>query len=167
MLRHARVKWRPALQRRLQRAKYWVPDNAELLRDTGIQEEAMKLYRDADDTLAQAQKLQPDDLKTLYAVARVKMDLGQMQASEEAWKQYLVLRPDDASAHYGYGVLLQMLQRRDEARAQFQKSVELAPDQSESYYRLGEIAREAGDALQAKQFYEKAIAHGPAHAGAW
>jgi tetratricopeptide (TPR) repeat protein len=151
----------------LLRAKYWVRDNAELLRDTGVQEDAMKLYHDADDTLAQAQKLQPDDLKTLYAVARVKMDLGQMQASEEAWKKYLALRPDDASAHYGYGLLLQMLQRMDEARAQFQKSVELAPTQSESYYRLGEIARDAGDTLQAKQFYEEAITHGPAHAGAW
>jgi tetratricopeptide (TPR) repeat protein len=151
----------------LLRAKYWVSDDPELLLDTGIQEDAMKLYRDADATLAEAQRLRPNDLKTLYAIARVKMDLNQMQASEDAWKKYLAQRPDDASAHFGYGLLLQMLQRTDEAKAQFQKSIDLEPNQSESYYRLGEIARDAGDTAGAMQFYKQAIVYGPAHAGAW
>lgn len=150
----------------LLRAKYWVPNDPDLLLDTGIQEEAMKLYKDADATLAEAQRLRPNDLKTLYAIARVKMDLIQTQASEAAWQAYLKQRPDDASAHFGYGLLLQMLQRTDEARAQFEKSIELAPQQVESYYRLGEIAREAGDATQAKAYYQQALAHGPSHAGA-
>ncbi len=150
----------------LLRAKYWVPDDPELLLDAGVQEESMKLYKDADVALAQAQRLRPGDTKTLYAIARVKMDLAQTQASEEAWRAYLEQRPDDASAHYGYGVLLQMLQRADAARAQFQKSIELSPQQVESYYRLGEIAREGGDALQAEKYYKEALSHGPSHAGA-
>lgn len=150
----------------LLRANYWVPNHAELLLDTGIQEESMKLYRDADKTLAQAQQLRPDDLKTLYAIARVKMDLNQTQASETAWQLYLKQRPNDASAHFGYGLLLQMLQRIDEAKVQFQKSIDLHPQQSESYYRLGEIARDAGDVATARSNYEAAIAHGPTHAGA-
>lgn len=150
----------------LLRANYWVPDDAELLLDTGVQEEAMKLNHDADKTLAKAQSQRPDDLKTLYAIARVKMDLGQTEASEQAWKVYLAQRPGDASAHYGYGLLLQMLQRWNDARAQFQKSIDLAPRQAESYYRLGEIARESGDAEQAKQYYNQALEHDPRHAGA-
>ncbi len=150
----------------LLRAKYWVPDDPELLLDTGIQEESMQLYKDADATLAEAQRLRPDNLKTLYAVARLKMNLGQTQASEDAWREYLKHRPDDATAHYGYGVLLQMMQRSDDARAQFLKSVELSPKQAESYYRLGEIAREAGDLSQAKTYYEQTLAHLPSHAGA-
>jgi tetratricopeptide (TPR) repeat protein len=150
----------------LLRAKYWVPDDPELLLDTGIQEESLKLYKDADASLAEAHRLRPGDTKTLYAIARVKMDLTQTQASEEAWRAYLEQRPDDASAHYGYGMLLQMLQRMDAARMQFQKSIELSPQQVESYYRLGEIARDAGDALQAEKYYEEALSHGPSHAGA-
>lgn len=150
----------------LLRAKYWVPDDAELLLDTGVQEESMKLTHDAGTTLAEAQRLRPGDLKTLYAIARVKMDLSQTEASEAAWKAYLSQRPDDASAHYGYGLLLQMLQRRDEAKAQFQKSVDLMPRQAESYYRLGEIARDTGESQQAEQFYKQAIANDPKHAGA-
>jgi tetratricopeptide (TPR) repeat protein len=150
----------------LLRAKYWVPDDPELLLDTGIQEESMQLYKDADATLSEARRLRPDHLKTLYAIARVKMDLGQIQASEEAWREYLDKRPDDASAHYGYGVLLQMLQRSEDARAQFLKSVELSPQQAESYYRLGELARESGNMQQAKGYYEQALAHAPKHAGA-
>lgn len=150
----------------LLRGKYWVPDDPELLLDTGVQEESMKLAHDADATLAEAQRLRPGDLKTLYAIARVKMDLSQTEASEAAWKAYLSQRPEDASAHYGYGLLLQMLQRRDEAKAQFQKSVELMPRQAESYYRLGEIAREAGELQQAEQYYKQALANDAKHAGA-
>lgn len=151
----------------LLRANYWVPDDAELLTDTGIQEEAMDLNQDADATLEKAQQLRTGNPRTLYAIARVKMALNQAQASEEAWKAYLALRPDDASAHYGYGLLLQMLQRADEARAEFQKSIELSPHQAESYYRLGEIARNSGDANQAKRRYTQATANNPQHAGAW
>jgi len=151
----------------LLRANYWVPDDAELLTDTGIQEQAMNLTADADAALTKAQQLRPGNPKTLYALARVKMDLNQTQASEEAWQAYLAQRPDDASAHFGFGVLLQMLQRMDQARAEFQKSIKLSPQQSESYYRLGEIARNAGQDIEAKQYYDQAIEHGPAHAGAW
>ncbi len=150
----------------LLRANYWVPDDPELLLDTGIQEESMNLYKDADTALAKAQQLRPGDLKTLYAIARVKMDLEQTHASEEAWRSYLSQRPEDASAHYGYGVLLQMLQRSDEARAQFLKSIELSPQQAESYYRLGELARNEGNLPHAKAYYQQAIAHNPSHAGA-
>jgi len=151
----------------LLRANYWIPDDAELLTDTGIQEEAMNLNHDADAALEKAQQLRPGNPKTLYAIARVKMNLNQARASEEAWKAYLAQLPDDASAHYGYGLLLQMLQRTDEARAEFQKSIDLSPHQAESYYRLGEIARNAGDAAQAKQYYMLATEHDPQHGGAW
>jgi tetratricopeptide (TPR) repeat protein len=150
----------------LLRAKYWVPDDAELLLDTGVQEESMKLAHDADAALDEAQRLRPGDPKTLYAIARVKMDLGQTEASEQAWKAYLAAKPDDASAHYGYGLLLQMLQRTDEARTQFQRSVDVSPRQAESWYRLGEIARESGDGPKAKQYYLQALERDPAHAGA-
>ncbi|MBX6360645.1 tetratricopeptide repeat protein [Pseudacidobacterium ailaaui] len=151
----------------LLRARYWVPDDPELLLDLGIQEESMKLYHDADAAVTEAGRLRPDDLKTLYATARIKMDVNQMQASEEAWKRYLALRPDDATAHYGYGLLLQMLQRTDEAKEQFVKSIELQPKQAESYYRLGEIAREAGNIEEARKEYQEALAFDPTHAGAW
>lgn len=150
----------------LLRAKYWVPDDAELLLDTGVQEESMKLSHDADAMLAEAQRLRPGDPKTLYAIARVKMNLNQSEASEQAWKAYLAMKPDDASAHYGYGLLLQMLQRTDEAQAQFQRSVDLSPRQVESYYRLGEIARESGDSDKAQQYYRAALNNDPRHAGA-
>ncbi|QNI30472.1 tetratricopeptide repeat protein [Alloacidobacterium dinghuense] len=151
----------------LLRANYWVPNDAELLTDTGIQEQAMNLISDADAALTKAQQLRPGNPKTLYAIARVKMDVNQTQASEQAWQAYLAQRPDDASAHFGYGLLLQMLQRGDDARAEFQKSIKLSPQQSESYYRLGEVARNNGQSEVAKRYYEQTIEHNSAHAGAW
>lgn len=151
----------------LLRANYWVQDDAELLTDIGIQEEAMNLNHDADSALSRAGELRPRDPRVLYAIARNKMELNQVQASEKAWKDYLVLRQNDASAHYGYGLLLQMLQRTEEARSEFEKSIALSPNQAESYYRLGEIARNAEQVVQAEQYYKQGLEHDSAHAGAW
>jgi tetratricopeptide (TPR) repeat protein len=150
----------------LLRAKYWVPDNPDLLLDLGIQEGTMKFYVDADSTLAEALRLRPDDPKTLYSVARIKMDLGLMQAAGEAWLAYLKQRPDDARAHYGYGAVLQTLQRFEEARTQFEESIRLDPHQAESYYRMGQMARDSGNAAEARKLDEEALARNPTHAGA-
>ena len=151
----------------LLRANYWVHDDAELLTDIGIQEESMTLNLDADAALTRARELRPRDPRILYAIARNKIELNQVQASEQAWKDYLAMRQNDASAHYGYGLLLEMMQRNEEARNEFKKSIALSPNQAESYYRLGEIARNTGQGVQAEQFYKQALEHDSAHAGAW
>src|ERR1700722_5448511 len=73
----------------LLRARYWVPDNPDLLADLGVQEDGLKLFVDADKTLAEALRIRPNDLNALYTMARVKMDLGQMQSAEQAWLSYI------------------------------------------------------------------------------
>ena len=150
----------------LLRARRWLGDDAVVLLDTGVLEEQMKLYKDADAALEQARRSDPQNPKVLYAQARVKMDLGQTSASADAWVAYLALRPRDASAHYGYGLLLQEAGQTDRADAEFQQSVALQPAQIESYYRLGEIRREAGQASKAADFYQKALDRNPKHPGA-
>jgi tetratricopeptide (TPR) repeat protein len=150
----------------LLRARYWVPDDPQLLLDLGVQEDKLTLFVDADATLADALRIRPDDLDTLYTVARVKMDLGQMQAAEQAWVAYIKHDPGNPTAYYGYGVVLQTLGRDDEARSQFTKSIELNPKQAESYYRIGEILRNEGNAADARKEYGEALARDPGHGGA-
>lgn len=150
----------------LLRADKWVPKDATLLLDTGVLEEQMHLYNDSDKALTEAYRIEPDNLKILYAMARVKMDLGQLQASESAWKLYLQRRPEDASAHYGYGLLLLFNGQPQLAQAQFETSLTLDPHQAESRYRLGEIARNEGDMTQAQNDYRDALAIDPRHPGA-
>src|ERR1017187_8273101 len=116
----------------LLRAKYWVPDDPQLLLDLAVQEDKLTLFVDADSTLADALRIRPDDLNTLYSVARVKMDLGQMQSAEQAWLAYIKRDPGNPTAYYGYGIVLQTLGRDDEAHSQFAKSIQLNPNQAES-----------------------------------
>jgi tetratricopeptide (TPR) repeat protein len=94
-----------ALKALLQAQRY-VPDNHKLLYDLGVLEDEMRLFVDADRTLAHLESLGALDSlgpEAVYAVARVKLDLGQLGPAEEKMVAYLKLRPEDASAHYGLG----------------------------------------------------------------
>jgi tetratricopeptide (TPR) repeat protein len=150
----------------LLRAQYWVPDDPGLLVDLGVQEDNLKLFTDADKTLTEALRFRPNDLNTLYTVARVKMDLGQMESAEQAWLSYIKQDPSNPTAYYGYGLVLQTLGRDDEARIQFKRSIDENPNQAESYYRLGEIARRGGEKADARSEYQQALARDSRHGGA-
>jgi tetratricopeptide (TPR) repeat protein len=147
-------------------AKTDAPHNFALLLDLGILEDELHLLRDADRDVREARSIHPDDLKALYAEARVKMDLQDMPAAEGDLRAYLKGRPGDATAHYGLGRVLQMTQRSDEAKAEFERSIALAPNQAESYYQIGQMALDHGDYLAAQQECRKALEHDPKHGGA-
>lgn len=150
----------------LLRARYWVPDDPDLLADLGVEEDELKLFVDADSTLAEALRIRPNDLNALYTAARVKMDLGQMQSAEQAWLAYIKQDPHNPAAYYGCGLVLQALGKSEEARSRFKQSIEENPSQAESYYRLGEIARHDGDKAGAIAQYAEALARNSTHGGA-
>jgi tetratricopeptide (TPR) repeat protein len=150
----------------LVRAKGYVPESVELLVDFGIQADSMKIYKDADEALSEAHKLDPQNELALYAIAHVELDEQKMGDAESHLREYLKLRDDDASAHYGLGHLLYMLSRDDEAKAELERSISLQPHQTESYYELGQIALDSHDDATARQDYEKVLIGAPNHGGA-
>jgi len=150
----------------LVRAQQFVPKNGHLLFDLGIQEDDMHLYQDADRSLTQAEQLNAGDPNVVYAVARVKMDLGQLPAAEDKMQAYLKLRPADASAHYGLARVYQLGLQFDKARAEFQRSIELQPVQTEAYYQLGDMALGQGNFADAISEFSKTLARDPKHGGA-
>jgi len=150
----------------LMRAKGFVPDSVELLIAFGIQADSMKIYKDADAALTEAHRLDPQNAKALYALARVELDEQKMSDAEAHLREYLKIKPDDATAHYGLGHLLYMLSKDDEAKAELERSVALQPQQTESYYELGQIALDAHDDAAAKGDYNKVLASAPDHGGA-
>ena len=147
-------------------AKAEAPHNFALLLDLSILEDELRLLRDADRDVHEARVIHPEELKALYAEARVKMDLQDMPAAERDMRTYLKARPDDATAHYGLGRILQVTQRSDEARSEFQRSIALAPNQAESYYQIGQMALDHGDYPEAQQECRKALEYDPKHGGA-
>jgi tetratricopeptide (TPR) repeat protein len=152
--------------RDLLRAQAFAPKDPRLLYDLGILEDEMRLYHDADQTLALLAQITPTDPQVMYAVARVKLDLGQLSPAEAKMQAYLKLRPNDASAHYGLGRVYQLGLQFDKARAEFQRSIELQPVQTETYYQLGDIALGQGAFDEAIGYFSKTLARDPKHGGA-
>jgi tetratricopeptide (TPR) repeat protein len=152
--------------RALLRAQQYASKNPRLLFDLGILEEEMRLYQDADGTLATLEKLQPGNPQVAYAVAHVKLDLGQLDIAEEKMHAYLNSQPNDASAHYGLGRVYQLKLDVDRARAEFQRSIELQPVQTEAYYQLGDIALNEQKFAEAIANFSKTLARNPSHGGA-
>ncbi len=147
-------------------AKADAPHNFALLLDLSILEDELRLLRDAGRDIQEARSIHPEDLKALYAEARIKMDLQDMPAAERDLRAYLKAHPEDATAHYGLGRVLQMTQRSDEAKGEFERSIALAPNQAESYYQIGQMALDHGDYAEAQQECRKALEHDPKHGGA-
>jgi tetratricopeptide (TPR) repeat protein len=147
-------------------AKAEVPHDFHLLLDLSIVEDEAHLLRDAERDVQEARAIHPEDLKALYAEARVKMDLEDMPSAEREMRAYLKARPDDPTAHYGLGRILQITQRSAEAKAEFERSIALAPNQAESYYQIGQMAVDRGDYAAAQEECRNALQHDPKHGGA-
>jgi tetratricopeptide (TPR) repeat protein len=143
-----------------------VPDSPELLTDFGIQADSMNIYQDADKALTKAHRLDPSNLKTLYALAHVELDEQNMPAAEKHLREYLQKRPDDATARYGLGHLLHMLSKDDEAITQLKRSIALQPQQIASYYELGVIALDRGNNTEAQSEFTHVLKLNPYHGGA-
>jgi Flp pilus assembly protein TadD len=147
-------------------AKAEDPHSFPLLLDLSILEDELRLLRDADRDIHEARSIHPEDLKALYAEARVKMDLQDMPSAERDMRAYLQARPEDATAHYGLGRILQITQHSDDAKVEFERSIELAPNQAESYYQIGQMALDNGDYVAARKECHQALEHDPKHGGA-
>ena len=147
-------------------AKAEVPYSFPLLLDLSILEDELRLLRDADRDIHEARSIHPENLKALYAEARVKMDLQDMRSAEQDMRAYLKSRPEDATAHYGLGRILQITQHSDDAKTEFERSIALAPNQAESYYQIGQMALDNGDYALAERECRKALEHDPKHGGA-
>jgi tetratricopeptide (TPR) repeat protein len=150
----------------LLRAKGYVPKSPELLIAFGIQADSMQIYRDADEALSEALRLEPRNEKALYALAHAELDEQKTDKAEDHLRAYLKIRPQDATAHYGLGHLLHMMSKDEEAKAELDRSIALQPHQTESYYELGQIALDSDNDAAAKDAYTRVLASAPSHAGA-
>jgi tetratricopeptide (TPR) repeat protein len=150
----------------MMRAQSFAANNAHLLFDLGVLEEEMRLYPNAETALTTAQQIDPKNPDIDYAMARVKIDEGQLDEAERNMKIYLQARPDDASAHYGLGRVYELGMHFDQAKAEFLRSTELQPVQTEAWYELGDIALKQNDFAAALPYFQKVLGRNGLHAGA-
>jgi tetratricopeptide (TPR) repeat protein len=150
----------------LVRAQKVLPDDERVLLDLGIIEEEMGLYIDGARTLEHLVSLKPADPNAFYALARVDLDLGRLDAAEQEMKTYLNARPLDASAHYGLGrIYLQGLEF-EKAEKEFDTSISIQPKQTEAYYQLGQTELDENRFEESIVQFQKALDRSPEHGGA-
>jgi len=150
----------------LVRAQKVEPDHQRVLLDLGILEDEMSLDMDAVTTLEHLVALKPADPNAFYALARVDMSLGRLEAAQEEMRAYLKIRPLDASAHYGLGrIYLQGLQF-DKAQVEFEESIRIQPQQSEGYYQLGQADLNQNKLDESIAQFQRALERNPKHGGA-
>lgn len=150
----------------LVRAQKVEPDHQRVLLDLGILEDEMSLDMDAVSTLEHLVALKPADPNAFYALARVDMSLGRLEAAEEEMRAYLKVRPLDASAHYGLGrIYLQGLQF-DKAQEEFEESIRIQPKQSEGFYQLGQADLNQNKLEESIVQFQRALERNPKHGGA-
>jgi tetratricopeptide (TPR) repeat protein len=150
----------------LLRAQSVTPQDSALLKNLGIQELDMHLYRDAEQTLLRARAIDSSDAVILYALARAQLEQQKVTDAEANLRAYIQLRPDDATAFYGLGHLLHMELKDDEARAALEHSIALKPMQTESYYELGQMALDQGQNDSASSWFQKVLSRNQNHGGA-
>jgi Flp pilus assembly protein TadD len=150
----------------LQMALIRRPHDLTLLKDIAVQALQMNRLKLADSAAREAHTLDPVDLDTLYALARIESEEDFFPASRKDFQIYLAARPADASAHYGFGHLLQRNQDVDGATAEFRRSIELQPMQTESYYQLGQMALDGHRDQEATKLFERTLTRAPQHGGA-
>lgn len=150
----------------LVRARKVEPDNKRVLLDLGILEEEMSLHLDALSTLQHLVSFRPVDPNTFYALARVNLSLGRLEAAEAEMETYLKVRPTDASAHYGLGRIYFQGLQFDKAEQEFHKSIDLQPKQSEGYYQLGLVDLKQDKFGESISQFQKTLERDPQHGGA-
>jgi tetratricopeptide (TPR) repeat protein len=143
-----------------------LPQDPELLYESGFAAFQAELYKEAEQLLEETLRVQPGYMNARYALARVYLAQNRGPEAEDQMRKYLAAAPNDATAQYGLGYVLVAEQKLDDAKVAFEKSMELQPNQSESLYQLGEIALEQSRTSEARDYFAKVIARDPHHGGA-
>lgn len=142
-----------------------LPHDPELLYDLGLVSLETGFYRDSQESLEEALRIQPHNEDATYALARAYLEQSKAEPAEQQMRKYLAARPNDATAQYGLGVILLAEQKLQQAQAAFEQSLMLQPNQTESVFQLGEIALQSDRKDVARQKFEQVLSSDPRHAG--
>ena len=87
--------------------------------------------------ITEALRLEPDQLLTRFALARLYQGTGHPNEAIEELQRVLNLQPGNDDAHRVLGDLLVSQGRREEGLAEMQKAIDMHPDYGENYRVLG------------------------------
>jgi tetratricopeptide (TPR) repeat protein len=123
---------------------------AQVLRDA-------KLWRDANDVLAQANKKFPDDVDLIYEQSMMAEKLNRLADMERLLRRVIELKPDHQHAHNALGYsLAERNVRLPEARDLIKKALELSPGEPSITDSLGWVEYRLGNRDEAVRLLRQA-----------
>ncbi len=123
---------------------------AQVLRDA-------KLWRDANDVLAQANKKYPDDVDLIYEQSMMAEKLNRLADMERLLRRVIELKPDYGQAYNALGYsLAERNMRLPEARTLIKKALELNPGEPSITDSLGWVEYRLGNKPEAVRLLREA-----------
>jgi tetratricopeptide (TPR) repeat protein len=118
-------------------------------------------------TLQQAVRRNPQDVKAWYYLGLTRRALGQTAAAAAAWAQAVALNGEHADALFNLGRALADLDRGDDAIGMFQRLVALRPDWPDAHFNLGTALQAANRVGEARECFARTVTLQPEHVEAW
>jgi tetratricopeptide (TPR) repeat protein len=116
--------------------------------------------------LEEAVRATPGQWRALLALGEIHRELGDPDASLDAFQRALALQPNNAAAMVSVGISLLAKKDKPGARAMFLKAVETDSRSAEAANQLGLLEVQGGDSGEARHWFERAIEAQPDHSGA-
>jgi tetratricopeptide (TPR) repeat protein len=119
------------------------PENVSVLASLAYGESKVGNYLDAVYTLERAVELEPDDKGLMSSYAYNLGMAGQMDKSEEVYRDMAKEYPDDPKIYKNLAVAYAKNQRLPQAVMAYEKALELNPDDWDTWETVGKVCRDA------------------------
>ncbi|XP_030221030.1 protein O-mannosyl-transferase TMTC2 isoform X1 [Gadus morhua] len=124
----------------------------KLLHETGHQEEALSVYKEAVQKMPR--QFAPQSLYNMMGEAYMR--LNKLEEAGHWYRESLRAKPDHIPAHLTYGKLLALKGQKAEAEKYFLKAIQLDPTKGNCYMHYGQFLLEESRPLEAADMAERA-----------
>ncbi|CAL8355402.1 unnamed protein product [Lota lota] len=124
----------------------------KLLHETGHQEEALAVYKEAVQKMPR--QFAPQSLYNMMGEAYMR--LNKLEEAGHWYRESLRAKPDHIPAHLTYGKLLALKGQKAEAEKYFLKAIQLDPTKGNCYMHYGQFLLEESRLLEAADMAERA-----------
>ena len=141
--------------------------NLSALHILGVIKASQSRYKEANDYLAKAAKIDPNDARLQYNLAKALSDSGNNKEALSHHKKAVGLAPNNPEAWLNYGKTASDLRRYDEAILHYDQALTLKPDLVEAWSNKGLTLHELKRFDEAIAHYDHALDLRPDLVEAW
>ncbi len=125
------------------------------------------MYKEAEEELKKAIKLNPDGVEALEELGKVLIKLDKINEAISVYGDILQLDPENYLSWYNRANAFVRAKRWRDAAVCYKEAVRIRPDSYKSYYNLAMALEESGDRKASIEAYEKAIELSPGFSDAY